>query len=98
MSEISPNLVIRLNFIAKFTDMPKIQLKSDKITAFGGLYSIFHQFDSCGLRRTIDSTLGKRSSDPKAMLKNFYLFLLEKIADKVSGHLQWFAGGGGLHL
>ena len=66
MSEISPNLVMRLNFIGKFTDMAKIQLKSDKITAFGGLYSIFHQFDSCGLRRTIDSTLGKRSFDPKA--------------------------------
>lgn len=46
--------------------MAKIQLKSDKISAFGGLCSIFHQFDTCGLRRTIDSALGKRSSDPRA--------------------------------
>ena len=45
MSEISPNLVIRLNFIGKFTDMAKIQLKSGKITAFGGLLPIMDEFN-----------------------------------------------------
>lgn len=46
--------------------MAKIQLKSDIITPFGGLFSIFNLFDSCGLRRTIDSVLGQRSADIKA--------------------------------
>ena len=40
--------------------MAKIQLKTDNINPFGGFFSIFKQFDNCGLRRTIDSTLGKR--------------------------------------
>lgn len=46
--------------------MAKIQLKSDNITPFGGLYSIFNQFNRSGVRKTIDSLLGSRSCDPKA--------------------------------
>ena len=46
--------------------MAKIQLKSDKITPFGGLYSIFNQFNRSGVRKTVDSFLGSRSCDPKA--------------------------------
>ncbi len=46
--------------------MAKIQLKSDNITPFGGLYSIFNRFDRSGVRKTIDSFLGMRSADPKA--------------------------------
>ena len=46
--------------------MAKIQLKSDNITPFGGLYSIFNQFNRSGIRKTIDSFLGSRSCDPKA--------------------------------
>ena len=46
--------------------MAKIQLKSDNITPFGGLYSIFNQFNRSGVRKTIDSFLGYRSRDPKA--------------------------------
>ncbi len=46
--------------------MAKIQLKSDKITPFGGLYSIFNQFNRSGVRKTVDSVLGSRSCDPKA--------------------------------
>ena len=42
--------------------MAKIQLKSDNINPFGGLFSILKQFDRSGLRRTIDSTLGKRAA------------------------------------
>ena len=42
--------------------MAKIQLKSDNINPFGGLFSIFKQFDRSGLRRTIDSTLGHRGT------------------------------------
>lgn len=46
--------------------MAKIQLKSDNITPFGGLYSIFKQFNRSGIRKTVDSFLGRRSRDPKA--------------------------------
>ena len=46
--------------------MAKIQLKSDNITPFGGLYSIFNQFNRSGVRKTVDSFLGSRRCDPKA--------------------------------
>ena len=46
--------------------MAKLIIKSDNITPFGGLYSIFKRFSASGLRETIDSCLGRRSPDPKA--------------------------------
>ena len=42
--------------------MAKLQLKSDNINSFGGLFTIFKQFDRSGLRQTIDSALGKRGT------------------------------------
>ena len=39
--------------------MAKIQIKSEKLTPFGGLFSIMEQFDAL-LAQTIDSTLGLR--------------------------------------
>ena len=39
--------------------MAKIQIKSDRLTPFGGLFSIMEQFDST-LSSVIDSTLGLR--------------------------------------
>ncbi len=42
--------------------MAKIQLKSDNINPFGGLFSIFNQFDRSGIRSVIDGHLGKRGS------------------------------------
>ena len=39
--------------------MAKIQIKSEKLTPFGGLFSIMEQFDST-LSSVIDSTLGLR--------------------------------------
>ena len=41
--------------------MAKIQIKSEKQTPFGGLFSIMEQFDST-LSSVIDSTLGLRCS------------------------------------
>lgn len=46
--------------------MAKIQLKSDNITPFGGLYPIFNLFSQSGVRAEIDSFLGNRSRDPRA--------------------------------
>lgn len=40
--------------------MAKIQIKSDKLTPFGGIFSIMEQFDAL-LSKTIDLTLGLRS-------------------------------------
>ena len=40
--------------------MAKVQIKSEKLTPFGGIFSIMEQFDST-LSSIIDSTLGLRS-------------------------------------
>lgn len=40
--------------------MAKIQIKSEKIIPFGGIFSIMEQFDAL-LSNVIDSTLGLRS-------------------------------------
>ncbi len=39
--------------------MAKVQIKSEKLTPFGGIFSIMEQFDSM-LSPIIDSTLGQR--------------------------------------
>ena len=39
------------------TDMTKVQIKSDKLTPFGGIFPIMEHFDAL-LSKTIDSTLG----------------------------------------
>ena len=41
--------------------MPKLQIKSEKLTPFGGIFSIMEKFDSL-LSPVIDSTLGQRCS------------------------------------
>ena len=46
--------------------MAKVQIKSDTINPFGGLFSIFRQFDRSGLRSVIDNHLGKRGSTKAA--------------------------------
>ena len=38
--------------------MAKVQIKSEQITPFGGIFSIMEQFDAL-LSKVIDSTLGK---------------------------------------
>ena len=40
--------------------MAKIQLKSDNINPFGGLFSILNIFNRSGLRSVIDRHLGRR--------------------------------------
>ena len=41
--------------------MAKVQIKSEKLTPFGGIFSIMEKFDSI-LSPVIDSTLGQRCS------------------------------------
>ena len=42
--------------------MAKVQIKSEKITPFGGIFSIMEQFDAL-LSNVVDSTLGLILSD-----------------------------------
>ena len=41
--------------------MAKVQIKSEKFTSFGGIFSLMQQFDAL-FGQTIDSTLGLRCS------------------------------------
>ena len=59
MSEISLILVLHLKTNKTLNDTAKIQIKSEKLTPFGGNFSIMKQFDAF-LAQTIDSTLGLR--------------------------------------
>ena len=62
MSEISPILVLQKNKHAKrWYDIAKVVIKSEKLTPFGGIFSIMELFDS-SLSSVIDSTLGLRST------------------------------------
>ena len=59
MSEISLILVLLKKTNKTLNDMAKVQIKSEKLTPFGGIFSIMEQFDAL-LAQTIDSTLGLR--------------------------------------
>ena len=59
MPEFSLNLVVQLQAVQKPTDMTKVAIKSEKLTPFGGIFSIMSAFEAL-LSPTIDSVLGKR--------------------------------------
>ena len=59
MSKNSLILVLQNKQENPTIDMAKIQIKSEKLTPFGGIFSIMEQFDST-LSSVIDSTLGQR--------------------------------------
>ena len=46
MSEISLILVLLLKTNKTLNDMAKVQIKSEKLTPFGGIFSIMEQFDA----------------------------------------------------
>ena len=59
MSKNSLILVLQNKQENPTIDMAKIQIKSEKLTPFGGIFSIMEQFDST-LSSVIDSTLDLR--------------------------------------
>ena len=59
MSKNSLILVLQNKQENPTIDMAKVQIKSEKLTPFGGLFPIMEQFDST-LSSVIDSTLGLR--------------------------------------
>ncbi len=60
MSEISLTLVLHLKISKIINDMAKVSKKSEKITAFGGIFFVLDKFDRI-LSSVIDSHLGLRS-------------------------------------
>ena len=61
MSDFSLTLVLQIKTSKIINDMAKVQIKSEKLTPFGGIFSIIEQFDSM-LSPIIDKTLGHRCS------------------------------------
>ena len=59
MSDFSPTLVLQTSIAKSPNDMANVQIKSEKLTPFGGIFPIMEQFDAL-LAQTIDSTLGMR--------------------------------------
>ena len=60
MSDFSLTLVLQIKTSKIINDMAKVQQKSEKITAFGGIFFVLDKFDSI-LSSVIDSHLGLRS-------------------------------------
>ena len=60
MSELSSTLVLHFKTSKFFNDVAKINIKSEKLTPFGGIFHVMEVFDAL-LGKTIDSTLGVRS-------------------------------------
>ena len=60
MSDFSLTLVLQIKTSKIINDMAKVQQKSEKITAFGGLFLVLDKFDRI-LSSVIDSHLGLRS-------------------------------------
>ena len=52
--------------------MTKVQIKSEKLTPLGGVFSIMEQFDAL-LAQTIDSTLGLRCTLFGYQYSGFYV-------------------------
>ena len=60
MSDFSLTLVLQIKTSKIINDMAKVSKKSEKITAFGGIFFVLDKFDSI-LSSVIDSHLGLRS-------------------------------------
>jgi len=61
MSDFSLTLVLQFKTSKITNDMAKVQIKSEKITAFGEIFFVLDKFDSI-LSSVIDSHLGLRST------------------------------------
>ena len=60
MSDFSLTLVLQIKTSKISNDMAKVSIKSEKITAFGGIFFVLDIFDRI-LSSVIDSYLGLRS-------------------------------------
>ena len=62
MSGFSLNLVLQDNRVSIRWHMTKLQIKSDRITSFGGIFLVNRLFDHISLGKVINDTLGLRST------------------------------------
>jgi len=62
MSGFSLNLVLQDNRVSIRWHMTKLQIKSDRITSFGGIFLVNRLFDHFSLGKVINDTLGLRST------------------------------------
>ena len=60
MSDFSLTLVLQIKTSKIINDMAKVSIKSEKISAFGGIFFVLDKFDRI-LSSVIDSHLGLRS-------------------------------------
>lgn len=90
MSEISPKSVLAKSTIQAGTDMAKIQLKSDNINPFGGLFSILNIFNRGGLRSVIDQPLGRRGGHRNFGPKNDFNANTEDHSDNLDKNTEEF--------
>ena len=76
--------------------MAKVQIKSEKLTPFGGIFSIMEQFDAL-LSQTIDSPLGLRcklygyqySEIFRSLMCVYFCGGKERIFDGMNNGLGW---------
>ena len=61
MSDFSLTLLLQIKTSKIINDMAKVQQKSEKITAFGGIFFVLDKFDSI-LSSVIDSHLSQTES------------------------------------
>ncbi|MFR7600054.1 MAG: hypothetical protein ACLUV4_09710, partial [Prevotella sp.] len=73
MSDFSPTLVLQTSIAKSPNDMANVQIKSEKLTPFGGIFPIMQQFAVLLEDQTIDSTLGLRYK--KSPITNDWTFL-----------------------
>ena len=62
MSGFSLNLVLQQNRVSIGWHMTKLQIKSDRITSFGGIYLVNRLLDQFSLGKVINDTLDLRST------------------------------------
>ena len=82
MSDFSLTLVLRLTTSKIINDMAKVQIKSEKITPFGGIYYVRELF-SRYIGPVIDEVLGLRCTS--------YGYQYSEIVGSLSG--VYFCGG-----
>ena len=78
MSDFSLTLVLQIKTSKIVNDMAKVSIKSEKITAFGGIFFVLDRFDRI-LSSVIDSHLGLRSKLVRSEGQVFYFFLKRSI-------------------
>ena len=88
MSEFSLILVLQKKQENPTIDMAKIQIKSERLTPFGGLFSIMEQFDSTlssVIRSSLVIALAVIGDLIVGIIRNFYKAIIQRLDVKKFG-------------